>query len=132
MLHQTLLTCSLVDHAVHVWIAHLGPATMSTNVHHVGWPRWPYPAAAKPHRRQTLEPLRTTPPGDRRRNADPPLPTLSCAPGGFQVLQAANAAEGLALAATQSPDLVILDLGLPNREGHEVLAELRQWATVRC
>ncbi|MEO8810522.1 MAG: response regulator transcription factor [Rhodanobacter sp.] len=49
---------------------------------------------------------------------------------GFQVLQAANAAEGLALAATQSPDLVILDLGLPDREGHEVLAELRQWSAV--
>ncbi|WEN14901.1 response regulator transcription factor [Rhodanobacter sp. AS-Z3] len=49
---------------------------------------------------------------------------------GYHVLQAANAAEGLALAATQSPDLVILDLGLPDREGHEVLAELRQWSTV--
>ncbi|HWU77244.1 MAG TPA: response regulator transcription factor [Rhodanobacter sp.] len=49
---------------------------------------------------------------------------------GYQVLQAANAAEGLALAATQSPDLVILDLGLPDREGHEVLAELRQWSAV--
>ncbi|HWU75976.1 MAG TPA: response regulator transcription factor [Rhodanobacter sp.] len=49
---------------------------------------------------------------------------------GYQVLQAANAAEGLAIAATQSPDLVILDLGLPDREGHEVLAELRQWSAV--
>lgn len=49
---------------------------------------------------------------------------------GYHVLQAATAAEGLALAATQSPDLVILDLGLPDREGHEVLAELRQWSAV--
>lgn len=49
---------------------------------------------------------------------------------GYQVLLAATAAEGLALAATQSPDLVILDIGLPDREGHEVLAELRQWSTV--
>jgi two-component system, OmpR family, KDP operon response regulator KdpE len=49
---------------------------------------------------------------------------------GYQVLLAATAAEGLALAATQSPDLVILDLGLPDREGHEVLAELRQWSAV--
>jgi two-component system KDP operon response regulator KdpE len=45
-------------------------------------------------------------------------------------LLAANAAEGLALAATQSPDLIILDIGLPDREGHEVLAELRQWSAV--
>jgi two-component system KDP operon response regulator KdpE len=36
----------------------------------------------------------------------------------------------LALAATQSPDLIILDIGLPDREGHEVLAELRQWSNV--
>jgi len=49
---------------------------------------------------------------------------------GYQVLLAATAAEGLAQAATQSPDLVILDLGLPDREGHEVLAELRQWSQV--
>lgn len=48
---------------------------------------------------------------------------------GYQVLQAATAAEGLAMAATQSPDLIILDLGLPDREGHEVLTELRQWST---
>ncbi|TAM16605.1 MAG: response regulator transcription factor [Rhodanobacter sp.] len=49
---------------------------------------------------------------------------------GYQVLLAGTAVEGLALAATQSPDLVILDLGLPDREGHEVLAELRQWSQV--
>lgn len=49
---------------------------------------------------------------------------------GYQVLLAATAAEGLALAATQSPDVIILDIGLPDREGHEVLAELRQWSNV--
>ncbi|KRE88755.1 two-component system response regulator [Frateuria sp. Soil773] len=49
---------------------------------------------------------------------------------GYQVLLAANAVEGLAQAATQSPDLVILDIGLPDREGHDVLAELRQWSQV--
>ncbi len=49
---------------------------------------------------------------------------------GYQVLLAATAEQGLALAATQSPDLVILDLGLPDREGHDVLAELRQWSAI--
>jgi len=49
---------------------------------------------------------------------------------GYEVLQAATAAEGLAQAATREPDLVILDLGLPDRDGHEVLSELRQWSQV--
>jgi two-component system KDP operon response regulator KdpE len=49
---------------------------------------------------------------------------------GYDVLLAANAKDGLALAATQSPDLVILDLGLPDMDGHDLLAELRQWSQV--
>lgn len=49
---------------------------------------------------------------------------------GYAVLLAANAAEGLALAATGAPDVVVLDIGLPDREGHAVLAELRQWSQV--
>jgi two-component system, OmpR family, KDP operon response regulator KdpE len=47
---------------------------------------------------------------------------------GYEVLLAATAAEGLALAATRTPDLIILDIGLPDMEGHAVLAELRQWS----
>ncbi|MHA6205257.1 response regulator [Dyella soli] len=49
---------------------------------------------------------------------------------GYEVLLAATGTEGLALAATRTPDLVILDIGLPDREGHDVLAELRQWSHV--
>lgn len=49
---------------------------------------------------------------------------------GYDVVLAANAEEGLAKAATRSPDLVILDIGLPDREGHDVLRELRQWSQV--
>ena len=47
---------------------------------------------------------------------------------GYEVMLAATATEGLALAATRTPDLVILDIGLPDMEGHAVLAELRQWS----
>ncbi len=49
---------------------------------------------------------------------------------GYHVVLAGTAEEGLAIAATQSPDVVILDLGLPDREGHEVLTELRRWSVV--
>lgn len=37
---------------------------------------------------------------------------------------------GLEALATHGADLVILDLGLPDRDGHEVLRELRQWSSV--
>lgn len=45
----------------------------------------------------------------------------------YKVIQASTGTEGIHLAANHSPDLIILDLGLPDKEGHEVLKELRQW-----
>ncbi|RZA36161.1 MAG: response regulator transcription factor [Lysobacteraceae bacterium] len=47
---------------------------------------------------------------------------------GYQVALAATGEEGLTALATQGADLVILDIGLPDRDGHEVLKELRQWS----
>ncbi len=49
---------------------------------------------------------------------------------GYQVLLAAAGREGLAALATQGADLVILDLGLPDCDGQEILCELRQWSQV--
>lgn len=49
---------------------------------------------------------------------------------GYQVLLAATGQEGLGLAATQSPDIVVLDIGLPDMEGHDVLREIRTWSEV--
>ena len=46
---------------------------------------------------------------------------------GYKVLQAATAKEGLALASSHLPDLILLDLGLLDKDGHEVLKELRLW-----
>ena len=43
--------------------------------------------------------------------------------------EAATGEEGLRLAASQPPDLVILDLGLPDIDGQEVLRRLREWLT---
>ncbi|HWT81230.1 MAG TPA: response regulator, partial [Candidatus Methylomirabilis sp.] len=45
----------------------------------------------------------------------------------FQVELASRGDEGLALAAANPPDLIILDLGLPDIDGVEVTRLLRQW-----
>ncbi|GHA49410.1 DNA-binding response regulator [Salinimicrobium marinum] len=45
----------------------------------------------------------------------------------YKVIQASTGAEGLALAANYSPELIILDIGLPDKNGHEILKELRDW-----
>lgn len=47
----------------------------------------------------------------------------------YRVESAENARDGLRMAATHPPDLVILDLGLPDENGHQVLEQLREWYT---
>lgn len=49
---------------------------------------------------------------------------------GYRSLEAAGAKEGTSLAASHNPDLVLLDLGLPDRDGLEVIRALRQWSAV--
>ena len=48
---------------------------------------------------------------------------------GFKVESAESARDGLRIAANHPPDLVILDLGLPDENGHQVLKKLREWYT---
>lgn len=45
----------------------------------------------------------------------------------YQIIEAETGKEGLALASSQLPDCIILDLGLPDLDGHEVLKLLRNW-----
>ena len=47
----------------------------------------------------------------------------------YMVKQAVSAKEGLIMAGNHPPDLILLDLGLPDESGHIVLKKLRQWYT---
>lgn len=49
---------------------------------------------------------------------------------GWQVFEAATMQRGLIEAGTRKPDLVVLDLGLPDGDGKDFIADLRQWSAV--
>ncbi len=49
---------------------------------------------------------------------------------GYKVLKAETGEEGVRRAAMDRPDAVVLDLGLPDKDGRAVLKELRAWATI--
>ena len=51
--------------------------------------------------------------------------TLSAS--GYKISEASTGKEGLTLAATRQPALIILDLGLPDADGLEILRKLREW-----
>src|SRR5512138_280544 len=46
---------------------------------------------------------------------------------GYNIFEAATAQDALQEVAMHRPDLVILDLGLPDQDGTEVVRQLRQW-----
>ncbi len=46
---------------------------------------------------------------------------------GYKVIQATTGKEGLMFAASHPPDLILLDIGLPDKSGHQILLELREW-----
>lgn len=48
---------------------------------------------------------------------------------GFELTEAPSAVEGLKIAEKLNPDLILLDLGLPDESGHVVLEKLRRWYT---
>ncbi len=56
------------------------------------------------------------------------LLTVTLEANGYRVLPAINGQEGLVLAAQHRPAVVILDIGLPDLSGKEVLNRLREWS----
>ncbi len=55
---------------------------------------------------------------------------ISLGAEGFSCLEASNSREGLEIAALEQPDLIILDLGLPDQDGFHTLQSLREWSAI--
>jgi two-component system KDP operon response regulator KdpE len=52
---------------------------------------------------------------------------ITLSSNGFKIFEAGTGKEGLIAAATQHPALIILDLGLPDADGIEILKKMREW-----
>jgi len=55
------------------------------------------------------------------------LLTITLQSNSYKVIEASTGKEGVHLVSNQAPGLVLLDLGLPDENGHEVLRHLREW-----
>ncbi|HXN07976.1 MAG TPA: response regulator [Nitrospiria bacterium] len=49
---------------------------------------------------------------------------------GYLLLEATTGRDGLAQAASRPPDMILLDLGLPDYDGRDVIKELREWSSI--
>lgn len=52
------------------------------------------------------------------------------AANGYEALRADTGAQALALAVNRRPDVIVLDLGLPDMDGKEVIRRLREWSDI--
>ena len=56
--------------------------------------------------------------------------SISLTASGYEVLEAGSGKEALETAALKQPDLIILDLGLPDMDGQDVIVKLREWTAI--
>ena len=49
---------------------------------------------------------------------------------GYEAMQAVSGTEALSMISSHCPDLIILDLGLPDMDGLEILRQLRNWSSL--
>ncbi|MGN0383099.1 MAG: response regulator [Eubacterium sp.] len=47
---------------------------------------------------------------------------------GYKVITARNGSEGLSLITSQCPDIILLDLGLPDIDGNNIISSVRKWS----
>jgi two-component system KDP operon response regulator KdpE len=52
---------------------------------------------------------------------------ITLSSNGFKISEAGTGKDGLIAAATQHPSLIILDLGLPDNDGIDILKKIREW-----
>lgn len=50
--------------------------------------------------------------------------------GGYKIIESGSGQDGIIQAASANPHLIILDLGLPDMDGHSVLKSLRDWSSI--
>ncbi len=56
--------------------------------------------------------------------------SISLEASGYSILEAENGKQALEVAALKQPDMIILDLGLPDKDGKDVIKALREWSNI--
>lgn len=55
--------------------------------------------------------------------------SISLAAHGYELIEAENGRQAIDATALKKPDMIILDLGLPDMDGQDVITKIREWST---